>query len=164
MARPKRSLQAEAPKARRKRIALNFGKHRPKEWAGPKKGYASLAHGSGKRQAASMGREYLTSRKDRRGRKEAAMGKHASGMLLMLDKKSRKKDAKKAVKQVCQNTAGKARRKLNLEANTRKARKDAVGRKNYQAVCHRRKKKGVTEHRVLPRKIRAVNNGRRGDK
>jgi len=133
---------------------MHFGKYRPKEWEGPKKGYQSLAHGSGGRQAASLGREYLTSRKDRRGRKEAAMGKHASGMLLMLDKKARVRDAKKAVKQVCENTAGKMRRKINLLPRTRKARKDAIKKKGYFGVCHKKKVKGLTRHKVIPRKVR----------
>jgi hypothetical protein len=151
MARPKRS--AVAPKKRKDPMKfLKFGKYRPKEWTGPKRGYSSLDHGSGKRQEAGLGREFLTSSKDRRARKEKAMGKHASGMLLMLDKKGRQKDAKKAVKQVCENTAGKVRRKINLQPNTRKARKDAIKKKGYFGVCHKKKVKGLTKHRVLPRK------------
>jgi hypothetical protein len=152
MARPKRS--AVAPKQRKRVKPLVFGKYRHKEWEGPKKGYSSLDHGSGKRQEAGLGREFLTSSKDRRARKERAMGKHAGGMLLMIDKKARQKDAKKAVKQVCENTTGKLRRKVNLLPITRKARNAAIKKKGYYGVCHKKKvgKMGGVRHRVLPRK------------
>jgi hypothetical protein len=146
MARQKRSLVAEKKKQPKKRKRVIFqkrnfqnpGHERPGSERRKGKGYHGLAEGSGNYKKGG----YVSSRKDRAKRHEAMNerkgNKKTEKYLELLDKKKRRKEAKSAIKKVCETTSGKQRRKINLDPNTIKARNHAVRGKDQYGICHKR--------------------------
>lgn len=141
----------------RKKVTYNYGKHRPKKWEGPKaKGYAALEAGS-HGQYNKWG--HVTGKKRRRELLSQKQGKRVTQVLGLLDKAHRRKEARAAVKKICETTSGKMRRKVNALPQTRKARSHAVKGKGEYGVCHKKqvydKKVAGTKtlNRVLPRHL-----------